>query len=788
MPATSTLYPTTVASTTGSTWTTTSNATGSGTGTTSAAWAVFTNAASGGTGTINLSGYAAQAAGPASGDTIDSVVLSLRGNVASTARWTAASCTAQLFAGTTAIGSPVAIGTLSTSTSNVWTITFSGGNAPTYAQLADLRVRITAVHSGTTSSTFNVDTAGLVVNYTVATTPPPSEVIGYASVAGATTTLTVTKAAVESRLGGTVTDGDLLVGIVSWDWGASSSVVASTGTWETKLTQLGSGTIDGANVGARVRVFLRTAASEPASWSFAQPSSSDGTLTVIVLRGLSTVVANIIAASQSAGTTTSTTQTTPTVDHAGIANSILLLGAAIDAGGANTWTPPVTTVELADIQSNTFTSQGVAVLKGPADPTGTFNFANTFSGTQNSAGVQWALVIPPGSTPSQGSSTGAWSFAGSATGARAPKATGAGSWSFAGAAVGKRTPKATTSGAWSFAGAAAGKRTPKATASGAWSFAGAAAGVAPPSRGSGTGSWSFAGAAAGTKVPKAAGTGAWAFSGSAVGQSQRRGTASGSWSFSGTAAGDAPSNSGSANGAWSFAGFASGAKTPKATGTGAWSFTGSAVGSKPQRGSASGSWSFAGSATGKRVAKATGSGAWGFAGSATGKTFPKGAGAGTVSWNGLATSGSGRAGFGSGAFSFTGSASGNTSKRGSASGAWGFAGSASGQTARRGTSTGVWAFVGTSAGTTGRSGSGSGSWLYVGSAVGDAPKRGTGAGIFSFVGSATGSSAPLVHGVPIRAGLPLPDSSVSAGYPIIDPGVRAGPPLPNAGVRAGLPE
>lgn len=173
MPATTTLYPTTVAGSTGATWTTTTNATGSTTGTTSAAWAVFTNATnggSGGTGTLTLSGYAAQPA-VTSGNTIDSVVLSLRGNVGATARWTAASCTAQLFSGTTAIGSPVAVGTLSTTTSNVWTITFSGANAPTYVQLSDLRVQVTAVHTSTTSSTFNVDTAGLVVNHSTPVVP-----------------------------------------------------------------------------------------------------------------------------------------------------------------------------------------------------------------------------------------------------------------------------------------------------------------------------------------------------------------------------------------------------------------------------------------------------------------------------------------------------------------------------------------------------------------------------------------------------------------------------------------
>jgi large repetitive protein len=157
------MYPTTVASTTGSTWTNTANATGQ----TTSSSATFTNATSGGTGTIQLSGYAVQTVIGTQPTSINSVTLTLRDWVSSTSNWTAASCTAQLFTGTTAIGSAVAVGTLSTTVTTTHTIAFTGANVPTWAQCSDLQVTVTAKHAAnTTSSTFNVDTAGLTVNYT----------------------------------------------------------------------------------------------------------------------------------------------------------------------------------------------------------------------------------------------------------------------------------------------------------------------------------------------------------------------------------------------------------------------------------------------------------------------------------------------------------------------------------------------------------------------------------------------------------------------------------------------
>ncbi len=159
MTATATLYPTTVASTSGSTWTNTGNAVGSGTGTV----ATFTTATNAAVGTIQLSGYAAHTAIGEQPATIESVVVTVNSYVGTTARWT--STQVQLYSGATAIGSAQTV-TLSATTSNSQAITFTGGNCPSWAQLADLQVRYTATKNGTQSSTANLDTAGAVVNYT----------------------------------------------------------------------------------------------------------------------------------------------------------------------------------------------------------------------------------------------------------------------------------------------------------------------------------------------------------------------------------------------------------------------------------------------------------------------------------------------------------------------------------------------------------------------------------------------------------------------------------------------
>ena len=166
MAVTAPLYPTTVASTAGTTWASTTNATGS----TSATYATFTNVASGGVGTIQLSGYNAQAntnggVQPISIDSIDVTVASFVGFTARTA-----SLTVQLYTGTTALGTSTAL-TSSATTTNAQTVNLTGTKIPTWAQMSDLRAQVVFTRTAvTTANVFSLDYVGIVINYTI---PPP---------------------------------------------------------------------------------------------------------------------------------------------------------------------------------------------------------------------------------------------------------------------------------------------------------------------------------------------------------------------------------------------------------------------------------------------------------------------------------------------------------------------------------------------------------------------------------------------------------------------------------------
>lgn len=227
------------------------------------------------------------------------------------------------------------------------------------------------------------DTYGMTV-----TEPPvmPSAVVGHATATAGGTSMSVTKAAVESSRGGTVTDGDVLVAAVSGDSGAVTELTAATGTWTVRLAldpQAGA-------AGSKVRVFTRVAASEPASWSFGQNSNSDGVVTVVCLRGVSesAVVGAIQSTAAGAG------RAIPAVDHAGVAGSIELAGATLNPGtGGNAWSEPSPWFELGDAQSNAWTTHGVAVRDSLTDPTATATFTASVADTE--VGVQWALVVPP---------------------------------------------------------------------------------------------------------------------------------------------------------------------------------------------------------------------------------------------------------------------------------------------------------------------------------------------------------------------------------------------------------
>lgn len=218
-------------------------------------------------------------------------------------------------------------------------------------------------------------------------------VVGYASSAGFVTSLAVNKSAVDASLGGTVTDGDVLIAALHTDWGVLPTV---PGGWATEVI---------ANPGGNaphVHVMSRTAASEGASWTFSTTTGAtpDSTLTVVCLRD-ATVTGAVGSASTNTSTINGSTLTAPSVDHAGSAGSLLLCGAWLEDNSARTFTPPTGMTEIADLQSTTWTATGIAYLASPADPSGTRDF--TLSGAAaNASGGVWSLVVEPTAAPPAG--------------------------------------------------------------------------------------------------------------------------------------------------------------------------------------------------------------------------------------------------------------------------------------------------------------------------------------------------------------------------------------------------
>lgn len=145
-------------STTGTTWANTTNVNG----TNNAAFATWTSSSSGASGSITPSGYGAQAAmGGSAPVSVDSVDVTVYAYVSNATR--VSSISVQLTDGGTPIGSPQTM-TKSTTSTNNQKFTFTG---VTWAQLANLGVRITFTRGGvTTQSICYVDAAPLTVTYT----------------------------------------------------------------------------------------------------------------------------------------------------------------------------------------------------------------------------------------------------------------------------------------------------------------------------------------------------------------------------------------------------------------------------------------------------------------------------------------------------------------------------------------------------------------------------------------------------------------------------------------------
>lgn len=186
---------------------------------------------------------------------------------------------------------------------------------------------------------------------------------------------------------GTVQD-DVMVASVSSDFGTYAGITAPAG-WTLRTGQ------DGGTDNIHYKVFTKTAgASEAGPYGFAQSASSDGVVSIVTLRGVTESTAGGLYSS-SLDRTTSTTRTAPTITGA-TAGAVLVCGAMCDGGGGTgrTWTPPSGMTEQGDVQSGLWTTQGVATLIDPGDPTGTKDFTANIA-PPATGGIQWSAVFNP---------------------------------------------------------------------------------------------------------------------------------------------------------------------------------------------------------------------------------------------------------------------------------------------------------------------------------------------------------------------------------------------------------
>jgi hypothetical protein len=176
---------------------------------------------------------------------------------------------------------------------------------------------------------------------------------------------------------------DVMVAAHATDWDTYAAMTAPAG-WSL---------LGGYDVGSNsvhLKVWTKTAGvSEAGPYSFAQGSSSDGAVSIVSVRGV--VEANALFAATYTSTTGST-RTAPSVTGAN-SGAVLLSGAMTDgSAAATTWTPPAGMTKQVDVQSVTFTTQGVASLLDPGTPTGTKDFVCT--GTPVApGGIQWSVVL-----------------------------------------------------------------------------------------------------------------------------------------------------------------------------------------------------------------------------------------------------------------------------------------------------------------------------------------------------------------------------------------------------------
>lgn len=211
-----------------------------------------------------------------------------------------------------------------------------------------------------------------------------------ASQGGAGASFTCTKPS------GTVS-GDLLLAWHSADIGAlaSMSITAAGTAWST-LTTAG---VDGTNPG---KLYWKVAGgSEPASFTFNQDSGADAAATMIAVQDGSTSTPVFATGTGGTGTSIQTPSTTP----AGTTDlDVRFVSASGALGTSESFTPPGTYTEFADIGSRQFAYvSGAYKILSSGSATGTQNFTITLSPSSR-RGV--TVTITAGSTAKDLTETG----------------------------------------------------------------------------------------------------------------------------------------------------------------------------------------------------------------------------------------------------------------------------------------------------------------------------------------------------------------------------------------------
>lgn len=166
-------------------------------------------------------------------------------------------------------------------------------------------------------------------------------------------------------------DLDLLIGVVSSDWGADSANAFPTPAW-TKLT---TSSYSGGTDAWHTAIYARIASSEPASYTVSLAPSSGNVAAILRITGWDSAAGIAGAVKEVAPVAVVggvTTLAAPSIVPAGGDDLLITFhGGEASGSGARTWTQPPGMSEQLDRQSTIWTSLEVSILDSPSNPSGT---------------------------------------------------------------------------------------------------------------------------------------------------------------------------------------------------------------------------------------------------------------------------------------------------------------------------------------------------------------------------------------------------------------------------------